>query len=384
MKSTIHIAIIRQRYNPYGGAERFVENALNALQQQIGIEITLITRQWDSSNNKNIHSIICNPFYIGRLWRDWSFARAACRIVQQSNFDLVQSHERIPCGDIYRAGDGVHREWLKKRHQSLSLLRKISIYLSPYHLYLLWQEKRTFTQPSLRTIIVNSNLIKGEITKNFSQINAHIEVIFNGVDCKKFHPRLKEKYRSTIRKQLTIDDLTPLLLFIGSGFERKGLSILLHALQQLPNTHLVIVGKDRNSKKYELIAEKLGISNRTHFIGPQNDTRPWYATADVFAFPTLYDPQPNVVLEAMASGLPVVASNNCGAVDLINDSKEGYTLPPSDIDSWIKALNETQKPQQRKQIGRNARASIEALTPKTLTDNMKRIYLNLLSEKLNK
>ena len=77
MEKTLRIAIIRQRYTPFGGAERFVENALNALQHERSIELTLITRKWKGADNPNIKKIICNPFYIGRLWRDWSFARTA-------------------------------------------------------------------------------------------------------------------------------------------------------------------------------------------------------------------------------------------------------------------------------------------------------------------
>jgi len=64
MEKTLRIAIIRQRYTPFGGAERFVENALNALQQERSIELTLITRKWKGADNPNIKKIICNPFYI--------------------------------------------------------------------------------------------------------------------------------------------------------------------------------------------------------------------------------------------------------------------------------------------------------------------------------
>jgi UDP-glucose:(heptosyl)LPS alpha-1,3-glucosyltransferase len=107
----MRLAIIRQRYTPYGGAERFVEGALEALLER-GIAISLYTRQWPQTRLQLIEPVICDPFHIGRLWRDWSFARAVCRMVAKKAPDLVQSHERLLCCDVYRAGDGVRRAFL--------------------------------------------------------------------------------------------------------------------------------------------------------------------------------------------------------------------------------------------------------------------------------
>jgi UDP-glucose:(heptosyl)LPS alpha-1,3-glucosyltransferase len=71
----VRLAIIRQRYTPYGGAERFVESALEALLER-GIAITLYTRRWPQTRLQLIEPVLCNPPYVGRLWRDWGFASA--------------------------------------------------------------------------------------------------------------------------------------------------------------------------------------------------------------------------------------------------------------------------------------------------------------------
>ena len=76
----MRLAIIRQRYTPYGGAERFVEAALEALLER-GIAISLYTRGWPQTRLQLIEPILCNPPYLGRLWRDWSFARSVCRMI---------------------------------------------------------------------------------------------------------------------------------------------------------------------------------------------------------------------------------------------------------------------------------------------------------------
>jgi UDP-glucose:(heptosyl)LPS alpha-1,3-glucosyltransferase len=80
----VRLAIIRQRYTPFGGAERFVERALGALAER-GVELTLLTRRWPSAGQRLFTPVIVNPPYVGRLWRDRGFARAV-------RATLVQSH----------------------------------------------------------------------------------------------------------------------------------------------------------------------------------------------------------------------------------------------------------------------------------------------------
>jgi len=379
MGTPIRIALIRQRYTPFGGAERFVENALNALQKKSGVELTLITRTWDGADNPDVKKIICDPFYIGRLWRDWSFARCACRTVKNNDFDLVQSHERVPCGDIYRAGDGIHRQWLHQRALPNPWWKNVWSWISPYHRYLLWQERRTLTQHGLQSVIVNSKLIKDEIYKWFPQTVAQIKIIHNSVDTKYFHPKLRDKYRTKIREQLRIDDSIRLLLFVGSGFERKGVPLLLKVLSKLNDVHLVVVGRDRHTKRYQHHTEQLGIDNRIHFVGPQQDPRPWYGAADIFVFPTLYDPLPNTVLEAMACGLPVVVSSSCGAIDLIENGEQGFIINPLDPNDWADKINHYLDLVIQMKMGQQARITVEKLTPEAMSTRLISIYQSIIA-----
>ena len=102
----MRLAVIRQRYTPFGGAERFLENALQALLER-NVTVTLYTREWNASSPHGIEPRIVDPFHVGGLWRDASFARAVCKALARDGAALVQSHERLACCDLFRAGDGV-------------------------------------------------------------------------------------------------------------------------------------------------------------------------------------------------------------------------------------------------------------------------------------
>lgn len=334
LPSTLRIAVIRQRYTPHGGAERFVQNMLETLQEYSSIEITIVTRKWKGNEKDKFKIIECNPFYLGRLWRDWSFYRSVCNTLKDHQFDLVQSHERILCTDIYRAGEGVHREWLHQRKRIRPWWENIWTSASLYHRFILKQEKHVFENPKLIAVIANSETTKKEIKQNFPNMTARIVVIPNAVDQDKFHPQLSEQYRVPIRTTLEIPENTTVSLFIGSGYERKGVRQLLDIFSHLPETHhLIIVGKDRHITRFQKLTKSKGLGKRVHFMGPQHDVRPYLGAADLFVFPSLYDPLPNSALEAAAVGLPVLASRTTGAADLT--AALGLTqLDPLDIHGW--------------------------------------------------
>lgn len=112
--SKFRLALVRQKYRPDGGAERFVSRALEALDSS-HLQLNVITREWQGPVKPDWQIHICNPRKWGRISRERGFANAARALWQRESFDLVQSHERIPGCDLYRAGDGVHRRWLQQR-----------------------------------------------------------------------------------------------------------------------------------------------------------------------------------------------------------------------------------------------------------------------------
>ncbi|MBK5105322.1 MAG: glycosyltransferase family 4 protein [Burkholderiales bacterium] len=376
----MQIALVRQRYNPYGGAERFVERAMTALAAQ-QVELTLLARTWPdgAGADEERRLIRCDPFHIGRLWRDWSFARAVCAAVQSHSFDLVQSHERISCCDVYRAGDGVHRQWLSNRKRGAGAWERIALMLNPYHWYTLAAEKRMFESPRLRAVICNSNMVKEEVRRHFGLAEAKLRVIYSGVDLAAFNPELRATWRRRKRAELGIEDAVPVFLFVGSGFRRKGLPQLLRAMTGVRGAQLVVVGADKELAHLRRSAEETKLSGRVHFAGGQDDVKPWYGMADCFVLPTLYDPFPNAALEAMACGLPLITSLQCGAAELVESGVEGYVCrDPLDVVELARCLNLAAAPGQAQRMGAAARSRVEPYGLEHMAQQLTRLYADLL------
>lgn len=377
------LAIIRQRYNPYGGAERFVERALAALVAE-GVEVDLITRSWEGAPVAGFREIPCNPPYSrflgGRVARDRSFALAAQALMSQGHYQITQSHERIPGCMIYRAGDGVHAAWLQHRSRQLTAPARLAQQLSPYHRYVLAAERAMLDHPALAQVICNSRLVAQELQDYYGLPAAKIALIYNGVDTNHFHPDQAAALRAVQRTRLGLKPHVPLLLFVGSGFERKGVPTLLRALTQMKrqDAHLVVVGADRKLAAMKRLAANLGVAPRVHFTGPEREVLPWYGAADAFVLPTLYDPGPNAALEALACGLPLVTTTSCGAKDWVEPGRNGWVTDALDSAALAFALDNLCELAPQASARQAARLAVEHLSLEAMSRQLLELYRRLL------
>lgn len=369
------IAIARQKYTPFGGAERFVQRALDGLRAQ-GVEVTIIAREW-SGDASGILKV--DPFYLGRTWRDVGFAFQVQKIIAEGRFDLVQSHERIPGCHVFRAGDGVHATWLELRDRARGGLARLLTRQSPWHSYVKQAEEQMFRHPNLRAVICNSAMVKRDIARRFQVADDKLHVIHNGVDLERFHPGLRGEHRGGVREELGIAADAPVIVFVGSGFERKGVFVLLRALAAMErrDAHLLVVGKDRQLDKAQALARRLGVESRVRFLGGREDVRPYYGAADLFCLPSLYDPMPNAALEAFACGLPVVTSTTSGAAELVEEGRNGAVCDALDGPALARRLAQLCAPGAAAAQGAAARATVAALGTQAMTDRLAALYRSL-------
>ncbi len=372
----MRLAIIRQRYDPDGAAERFLEGALEALLER-NVAISLYTREWPRTKLQLIEPAVVDPFYLGALWRDAGFARAVGRQVAATRANLVQSHERVLTCDVYRPGDGVHATWLEEHLQDASLPARWREALSPWNRYTLAMERRLFASRWLRAVLCPSQMVRDDIRARFGLPEARLPVLPNAVDASVYSPELAV-HRERIRRQHGIAADALLFLLVGSGFRRKGVPVALAALAQVPEAHLLVVGSDRDDAAFERAATAAGVRDRVIFAGYQADIAAYYGAADAFVLPALYDPSPDASMEAMATGLPAIVSTKSGAADLVTAHEAGFVTGSRDANAVAAAMRALQDPMLRQTMGARARDAVLPFSPAAITLKLVLIYKELL------
>ena len=188
-------------------------------------------------------------------------------------------------------------------------------------------------------VIAVSKDLKDKILAEFGVDKSRISVIANGIDPAKF--RCTDLGQA--RRQCLLDEGKRYVLTVSRLSAEKGVEFLLRAMKKLraPETRLVIIGDGPLKAGLISLAADLGIKDRVQFLGVLGhaDICAWYNAADVFCLPSLWEGCPNVVIEALACGTPVVASRVGGIPDLVPGADYGSLVPPGDADMLAEALD---------------------------------------------
>jgi len=186
-----------------------------------------------------------------------------------------------------------------------------------------------------------------------------IRVVYNGVDVQRFSPKHRARFRASLRRSLGIDDDTVLGLIVAHNFRLKGVPTLLRAMRRFRRgprpVHLAVVGGKR-LLRWRLKAARLGVGELVHFVGPVDDPVPYYAAADLYVHPTTYDTCSLVVLEAAASGLPVVTSRLNGVAELLEHETDALLLrDPTNAEELAGTMRMLVDDSRRAELGAAAR-----------------------------
>jgi len=169
-----------------------------------------------------------------------------------------------------------------------------------------------------------SKLVSAQLEKHFGRTDS--VVIPNAADTVIFDSEARLARRSVSRQSLKLDDSDFVALLIGNDWKKKGLDQLLRALAiiEIP-IRLLVVGKD-DPGLYRPALRELRLDDRVRFLAPTADVLSFYAAADAYVAPSLEDAFGLPILEAMACGLPVIASVQAGASENVVDGTTGYLL----------------------------------------------------------
>ena len=303
------LAFAIHRYFDYGGLERDLLRVARACAQR-GHEVHILTSDWDGPRHAGIEVHLLALRARTNHGRSREFAGAVHRLVRQKSFDCLIGFNKMPGLDVYWCGDPCLAEHL--RQTKLPFVR----WLARYRTYL-DLEARLFGKISDAELLVLSEPEGERIIRHYETDKSRMHLLPAGIDRRRFQTLDDEpQKRVSLRKELGIADADVIALMVGSSFKRKGVDRALQAAASLPEpdcrrTWLVVVGND-DAGPFQGLARRWKFADRILFTGGRDDVADFYRSADFFVHPARQETAGHTLLEAMACGLPVLATENCG------------------------------------------------------------------------
>jgi UDP-glucose:(heptosyl)LPS alpha-1,3-glucosyltransferase len=363
---------MRQFSTRVGGGERFAVKLAQGLLEK-GLDVEL----WGGSLEPGLGLEACfrkiSYFRKPSSLKVASFCAGFQRLSRTRNADHIFGITQVYPVDLYRVGGGVYRHWLRTLYPD-ALSRFFRMLIRPVHVSNLILERKILSHPRLKKVVVNSRLEKDNLLKHYPIVDDQVEVIYNGVDLERFHPR-GQAHRDEVRRDLETDEDAFVVLFPSHNFKRKGLGTLVRALAGLKNKNVLVwvAGKDR-TEPFEALASRLGVVQQIRFLGRRSDIERLYGAADTMVLPTQYDSFSNVVLEALACDLPVITTRSNGAAEALEAGVNGFVMKRQDDAEELAELIEKVKASKRGLAGEARKRAEEFSVDKCISS-----YAALLS-----
>ena len=296
------IAVIIGAFTRRGGAERMAVETCEHFKDRY--EFHVICREYENEiDGIIIHKV--RRINIPRSLKRIIFAFQVRSVLKKLDVDIVHTHERIFEADIFSLHGTPPEHWAKE-----VLGRK---YLTLFDHSCAYLERKLINSSRCKVLLPVSRLVEECYNRYYDLSQKTIEVV---------HPTVSDEFINPPpplfdwRERLSTPKDAKVVLFIGNNYEHKGLDLVMDAIKEvLKQKELYLwVGGRGNIPKYEVKAKKIGIGNFVRFTGMIKENLPHlYRSANLFVLPSKFDTFGIVVIEALASGLPVIISNKTGS-----------------------------------------------------------------------
>jgi UDP-glucose:(heptosyl)LPS alpha-1,3-glucosyltransferase len=314
-----------------GGAERYLIDLCHRMAGE-GCEVNVFAEDWEEGDDGiHFHRIRLLPF--PRSLRLLGFAIQATRGMEGGNYDITMGVGNILRADVLQPHGGVHWAWFWRSLQAYEhpvwwTMKFLGRILSPKQWLNGWIEDAPYRSRAVRRIVAISDMVKRDIVRWYGVPEDRITTVYNGVDVERFHPR-NRSFREEIRRRHGIGEEV-VILFVSNNFRMKGLEYLMRAMASLKegdhaSIKLLVLGRDRQDR-YLRLAKKTGLWGEVIFAGSTDEPEKYYGAADLLVHPSFYDACSLTVLEALASGLPVITTTSNGASGIITSGQEGFVI----------------------------------------------------------
>ena len=346
-----------------GGCETYIASLARRLAVD-GHEIHVYARRWDASAlpaGTHYHPIVLPS--CPRFLRPWFFAAACRRELAAGGRQVTVGFDKLPGLDVFYPQGGLgaataDHNLLKYRSPLLRRVLRVCKVFDPAHLSFLALERRQYLGRPRPLIVAISEMVRGHFHRYLGLDAGDLRLVRLATDPERFEARDRPRRRVEWRDKWGATPNDVVALFAGMNYRLKGLEPLLHAVGRVWRDRpflLLVVGSPKTAE-WERLARRLGVADRVRFGGYCSDMRNAYFAADFFVHPTFYDPCSNVVLEAMACGLPVVTSRYNGACELLHPPQEGYVIDdPHDHERLAACLTQLLDPARRTACAQAAR-----------------------------
>ncbi len=369
------IATVVLDFNKQGGIERAAfELTSNFL--QIGEEVTVYSSSFQEMDYQ-VKKVRIPTWDFKTSTKLLSFRYNFQRALKKKKFDIIHSHAaNIKKCDVLTAQSCHKAGMVIRQRLSKQLLSNKNLHIADT--IRLRVETLSFIKGNYEKIIAVSNGLKREICEYYQVPPEDIVVIPNGVNLQEFQPiTVQEKILK--RKELGFSKDDFVLLFVGNEFDRKGLELVIKAMDLIKHKtiNLLVVGKD-NPKHYYELAAKLNLGNRIFFKGLQSPLTQYYNASDVFVLPTYHESFLIAGIEAAACGLPLVITKVPGVEDYLKDGGNGYFINRNEVDIAHKIIKLIENESLRKQLGMNAINSAQIYSWDNIAQNTLNLYKKII------
>ncbi len=382
----LRIAIVSPEVGPGAGVPHYWQALALVLAKQHEVHVFTARRNHAALLGIEVHNVWAVLAGWSLLHATFYFSALAqfvlARLLRRPRFDLI-----LGIGALTPFADVATVHFVQARElelQKLGLFPKerppaglASLDYALYSRAMGWLGRNFYRRSKTRVVAI-SEAVKQDLVQFEGAVADAIVVIPNGVDIERFNPKNREHYRAETRKELGLDDAQTMVLFVGNSWGRKGLSTAIKAISgpDSHNLHLVVVGDGiANAFVQGLAAEVVA---RIHFAGKQHEkVERFYAAADVFILPTLYEPFGLVILEALASGLPSIVSAAAGASEWLTDGVDVMLLrnPADGDEARIALLAILKNSSLAKALAEGGRRRAEVLHWGTVADDIIKAFL---------
>ncbi|OGP92899.1 MAG: hypothetical protein A2156_10085 [Deltaproteobacteria bacterium RBG_16_48_10] len=385
MEKKIRFAIGIQNFSQKkGGAERYLIDLCYRIANE-GYEVHVYAEQWQVEDSR-IHFHRVRTVSFPKSLRLFSFAVRATRAIRDGNYDLTFGVGNTLEADVLQPHGGVHWAWFWRSlrvydHPLIWFIRFLGRILSAKQWVSGWIENSPYRKGKLPEIVAISEMVKRDMIHWYRIPEDRVTVIYNGVDIDHFHPKNRQ-YREEIRKRHGIGEAFT-FLFISNNFRMKGLGFLMKALAGLKKKtsvpfRLLILGRDQQ-EPYHSLASRIGLSREILFAGSTDEPEKYYGAADLLVHPSFYDACSLTVLEALASGLPVITTSTNGASGVIHQGREGYVLSdPRDEQGLGEKISLFLDPNRRAQASVAARTLAEQYSTEKNWREMRAVFEKIM------